>query len=43
MAIRCAEFGLPAAIGCGDVLYRQLVSASGVYLDCAQGHVRPIR
>lgn len=42
MAIRCAEFGLPAAIGCGDVIYRQLAGAEGVLLDCAQRQVRPI-
>lgn len=42
MAIRCAEFGLPAAIGCGDVIYRQLSGARGVLLDCAQRQVRPI-
>ena len=42
MAIRCAEFGLPAAIGCGDVIYRQLSGARGVFLDCAQSQVRPI-
>src|SRR3989344_3769534 len=33
MSIRCAEFGIPAAIGCG-VLYDQLKSASSVVLDC---------
>ncbi|MFZ5427692.1 MAG: PEP-utilizing enzyme [Thermodesulfobacteriota bacterium] len=27
MAIRCAEFGLPAAIGCGEVLFEKVRAA----------------
>lgn len=34
MAIRCAEFGLPAAIGCGDIIFDKLVRAKKVRLDC---------
>jgi len=34
MAIRCAELGLPAAIGCGDVLYDKLIKSSKIMLDC---------
>ena len=34
MAIRCAEFGLPAAIGCGDVVYSRLLSVTRLTLDC---------
>ena len=34
MAIRCAEFGIPAAIGCGDILYNRLKTAKVVDLDC---------
>ncbi|MBU1704794.1 MAG: hypothetical protein KJ922_05495, partial [Nanoarchaeota archaeon] len=34
MSIRCAEFGIPAAIGCG-VLYDQLIGAKAVTMDCA--------
>ena len=34
MAIRCAEVGLPAAIGCGEILYTKLPFASKVTLDC---------
>ena len=34
MAIRCAELALPAAIGCGEILYEKLKSASKVMLDC---------
>ncbi len=35
MAIRCAEFGLPAAIGCGEKLYRKLMGSSVIELNCA--------
>jgi phosphohistidine swiveling domain-containing protein len=37
MAIRCAEFRLPAAIGCGERLYNTLAHAPVVTLDCAAG------
>ncbi|WP_394128840.1 PEP/pyruvate-binding domain-containing protein [Shewanella maritima] len=33
MAIRCAEFGIPAAIGCGEQLFEQLAQ-SQVVLNC---------
>jgi len=36
MAIRCAELGIPAAIGCGAQLYDRVVSAGQAELDCAQ-------
>ena len=41
MAIRCAEFGLPAAIGCGERHFDRLRSASVVHLNCAAQIVRP--
>lgn len=34
MAIRCAEFDLPAAIGCGDTIYDGLIHKNSIYLDC---------
>jgi hypothetical protein len=34
MAIRCAEFGLPAAIGCGERTFEMLKSATMIELDC---------
>jgi glutamine kinase len=37
MAIRCAEFGIPAAIGCGEQRFDQLLTANKVHLDCASG------
>lgn len=35
MAIRAGELGLPAVIGCGEVLYRRWSSAQRLHLDCA--------
>ena len=34
MSIRCAEIGLPAAIGCGESLFNRLLSSSKIQLDC---------
>lgn len=42
MAIRCAELGLPAAIGCGDQLFQRLLSANHIELNCELKVVRPI-
>jgi phosphohistidine swiveling domain-containing protein len=39
MAIRCAEIGLPAAIGCGEILYEKLQSSSTVMLDCKNSEI----
>lgn len=36
MAIRCAEFGLPAAIGCGKRIYQSLKIVEKVMLNCAE-------
>jgi glutamine kinase len=35
MAVRCAEFGLPAAIGCGERLYGALAGAAVIELNAA--------
>ena len=43
MAIRAAEFQLPAAIGVGERLYEQTSTAEMVELDCASGQIRKIR
>ncbi len=34
MAIRCMEFGIPAAIGCGELIYNYVVKAKRIKLDC---------
>ena len=33
MSIRCAEIGLPAAIGCGEILFDQILKSSRILLD----------
>lgn len=41
MTIRCAEFGLPAAIGCGEEWFQLLRHAKGkVELNCLQKKIR---
>lgn len=40
MAIRCAEFNIPAAIGCGDSMFNKLTSYSRLTLDCPARIVR---
>lgn len=40
MTIRCAEFGLPAAIGCGEELFERLQHAEKVELNCANKQIR---
>ncbi|KHD08303.1 hypothetical protein PN36_27345 [Candidatus Thiomargarita nelsonii] len=37
MAIRCAELGIPAAIGVGDIIYNKLAGSNEVTLDCNNG------
>lgn len=41
LAIRCAEFGLPAAIGCGEQIFQQLTKADSVLLDCMEQRAEP--
>jgi len=42
MAIRCAELGVPAAIGCGEQAFRRLLDASLIELNCAEKVVGPL-
>lgn len=39
MAIRCGEFGIPAAIGCGEVIYNQITGCDRVTIDCVNQRV----
>jgi len=41
MAIRCAEFGIPAAIGCGDQIYNKVSRWSELKLDCKRRKILP--
>jgi glutamine kinase len=34
MAIRCGEIGLPAAIGCGELIFDELLNSQKILLDC---------
>lgn len=34
MAIRCAEFGIPAAIGCGEQLFSRIIKSQKLVLNC---------
>tara|TARA_Y100001970_G_scaffold61075_1_gene77927 strand:- start:36871 stop:39279 length:2409 start_codon:yes stop_codon:yes gene_type:complete len=36
MAIRCAEFGLPAAIGCGEQIFLKLEKSNKINLNCSE-------
>ena len=42
MSIRCAEFGIPAAIGCG-VLFDSIANANSVVLDCKFKKIEAVR
>ncbi len=42
MAIRCAEFNIPAAIGCGDQIYERVIKSKQVEINCLEGKVQPI-
>jgi hypothetical protein len=42
MSIRAAEFGLPAAIGCGSMVMDSLRGAERIELDCASERVRAV-
>ena len=42
MAIRCAEFNIPAAIGCGDVIYNRVCSQDRIILDCRKGKIEMV-
>jgi phosphohistidine swiveling domain-containing protein len=42
MTIRCAELGIPAAIGVGEQTFERLVKASRIELRCGEKIVRPI-
>ena len=41
MAIRCAEFGIPAAIGCGAKIYDTVSKLDYLELDCKNGTIQP--
>jgi choline kinase len=42
MAVRAAEFRLPAAIGCGELIFGRVSQAKMVELDCAARQIRVV-
>lgn len=42
MAIRCAEFGIPAAIGCGEQRFEVFLGAKQISLDCSAGLINSL-
>ena len=42
MAIRSAEYSLPAAIGCGEQTYNRILLAKKCLLDCQRKNLEPI-
>jgi glutamine kinase len=42
MAIRCAEFGIPAAIGCGEQRFDSIKQSNQIMLDCAASLITTI-
>lgn len=42
MAIRCAEFGIPAAIGCGEQRFEALLKPGQISLDCSAGMINQL-
>ncbi len=43
MTIRCAEFEIPAAIGCGEAIYERLLRAQVARLDCDGKRIEVVR
>ena len=42
MSIRCSEYDLPAAIGCGEQPFNKILEAGRVLLDCESQKLTPI-
>ena len=42
MSIRCAEFSIPAAIGCGEQRFEKLKNSQKINLDCSSRSIDPI-
>ena len=42
MSIRCAEFSIPAAIGCGEQRFESLLNSKYILLDAGAGLVQPL-
>lgn len=40
MAVRCAEFDIPAAIGCGEQIFQRVTRSAQIDLRCAEGQIK---
>ena len=40
MSIRCSEFSIPAAIGCGEKLFNNICRRKKIFLDCVQKNIK---
>lgn len=40
MSIRCSEFSLPAAIGCGEKLFNNIFKRKKIFLDCSLKNIK---
>ena len=43
MAIRCAEFNIPAAIGCGNLIYDNIVNCNKLVISCKNKTITPLQ
>lgn len=43
MAIRSAEYGIPAAIGCGEQTFERVITAKRCLLDCQGKRLEPLK
>ena len=43
MAIRCAEYNIPAAIGCGEQPFEKIINSKWVILDCKREKIEPVK
>ena len=43
MAIRCAELGLPAAIGVGENLFEKILNKEKILLDCLNEKIEDVK
>ena len=39
MSIRCSELGIPAAIGCGEQIFSELLKKNSISLDCSSSAI----
>ena len=43
MSIKCSEFGIPAAIGCGEQTFTRIINSTICLLDCQGKRLQPIK